>query len=138
MYDLQFGFGQKHSTNHVLLNMTQQTKDIFDKGHLAVGVFVDFQKAFAVVNHKILSRKLEHYGIRGIVNTWFSSYLSNRQQYVSIGDVKSDIKQSVHSVPHGSLLGPLLVLLCMNDLNKCIHLVYYKTFCRQHKLIIYH
>ena len=67
--------------------------------NLAVGVFVDFQKAFDTVNHKILLRKLENYGVRGIANTGFSSYLSDRQQYAFIGDVKSDIKQIANAVP---------------------------------------
>ena len=72
--------------------MTQLIKDIIDKGNLAIGVFIDFQKVFDEVNHKIISRKLEHHGIRGIANTMFSSYLSKIHQYVSIGDTKSDIK----------------------------------------------
>ena len=81
IYDLQFGFRQKHSTNHALLSMTQQIKDTIDSGNRAVGVFVDFQKAFeTVVIHKILLKKLEHYGVRGLKNNCFSSYLFNRHQ----------------------------------------------------------
>ena len=80
IYDLQFGFRQKHSTNHALLSMTQQIKDTIDSGNSAVGVFVDFQKAFETVIHKILLKKLEHYGVRGLENKWFSSYLFNRHQ----------------------------------------------------------
>ena len=120
IYNLQFGFRQKHSTNHALLSMSQQMWDTIDKGNIAVGVFVDFQKAFDTVNHKILLRKLEHYGIRGIANKWFATYLSKRKQYVSINGTFSETKTIEHGVPQGSVLGPLLFLVYINDLHTCI------------------
>ena len=121
IYELQFGFREKHSTNHALLSMTQQIKDEIDKGNYAIGIFVDFQKAFDTVNHEILLRKLQHYGIRGISNKWFQSYLSNRKQYVSINNSDSDLKVIEHGVPQGSILGPLLFLVYINDLHKSIN-----------------
>ena len=120
IYDLQFGFRQKYSTNHALMSMTQQIKDTIEKGNLAVGVFIDFQKAIDTVNHEILLRKLEHYGIRGLALDWFSSYLSKRMQYVSIEKTSSTTEYINHGVPQGSVLGPLLFLVYINDLNTCI------------------
>ena len=64
--------------------MTQQIKGIIDNENIVVGVFVDFQKAFHTVNHKILLKKLEDYGVRGLSNEWFSSYPTNREQFVCI------------------------------------------------------
>ena len=84
IYELQFGFRAKHSTNHALIDITEKVKSALDNKIHACGIFVDLQKAFHTVNHKILLDKLSYYGIRGIANDWFSSYLSNRTQYVSI------------------------------------------------------
>ena len=120
IYDFQFGFRQGHSTNHALLSMTQQIRDIIDKGDVAIGVFVDFQKAFDTVNHSILLRKLDHYGIRGQANAWLSSYLNGRTQYVSIQGHNSSHEVIRHGVPQGSVLGPLLFLVYINDLHTCI------------------
>jgi hypothetical protein len=120
IYALQFGFRAKHSTNQALIDITENVKSALDNKMHACGIFVDLQKAFDTVNHKILLDKLSHYGIRGIANDWFSSYLSNRTQYVSILGFDSKIMSVPHGVPQGSVLGPLLFLIYINDLHNAI------------------
>ena len=72
---LQFGFREKHSTNHALISMTETIRSTLDNEKYGCGVFSDLKKAFDTVNHSIL-KKMDHYGIRGIALDWFSSYLS--------------------------------------------------------------
>ena len=73
LYLLQFGFREKHSTPHALLSLTESIKQSIDSGKVGCGIFLDLQKASDTVNHKILSDKLEHYGIRGNALKWFQS-----------------------------------------------------------------
>ena len=77
IYSLQFGVRQKYSTTHALINLTESIKQTLDEGSFSCGIFEDLQKVFETVDHKILLHKLEFYGIRGVCNDWFKSYLSD-------------------------------------------------------------
>ena len=120
LHHLQFGFRTKHSTTHALIDITETIRKALDGNKFACGIFVDLQKAFDTVNHNILLAKLNYYGIRGLPLRWFESYLSNRTQFVSIDGFASTTKVISSGVPQGSILGPLLFLLYINDLNTCI------------------
>ena len=120
IYEFQFGFRANHSTNHALISLTEQIREALDNSNFACGIFIDLQKAFDTVDHNILLNKLDHYGIRGLANNWFKSYLTNRKQFVSINGFNSNKQLMKYGVPQGSVLGPLLFLIYINDLHNSI------------------
>ena len=119
----QYGFRPKHSTYMAILDMYDSISAALDNNKFAIGIFIDLAKAFDTLNHDLLCRKLEIYGIRGIPLQWFKSYLSNRKQYVSLNGISSSQKNITCGVPQGSIMGPLLFIFYINDIVRCSSLL---------------
>ena len=114
IYSRQFGFRSNHSTNHALISITESIKNSIDNGKFGCGIFLDPKKPFDPVSHSILPDKLSYYGVRGVALKWCESHPGNRKQFLTVNGVSSDLL----NVTQGSVLGPLLFLIFINDLKE--------------------
>ncbi len=136
LYKYQFGFRNNHSTTLALIEVVDNILKYLDDGEKVIGIYIDLQKAFDTVNHEILLHKLYNYGVRGVAHEWFRNYLTGRCQFTSMNNVNSGLANTTCGVPQGSVLGPLLFLIYINDIPNAIPNETVKLFADDTNLFI--
>ena len=135
IYKHQYGF-QENKSSLAILELQSQL--LIEKDVFSCCIFLDFSKAFDTVNHSILLKKLEHYGIRGIALSWFKSYLTEGKQVVFVNSETSSEKAIRCGVPQGSVLGPLLFFLYITDICNSSKELDFRLFAVDTSIIISH
>ena len=120
LYDDQFGFRPKHSTNMAIIKLIDKIVQATNNDEITAGLFLDLSKAFDTIQHDILLDKMAHYGIRGLALEWFKNYLSNRKQFVDYNSHISELKLISSGMPQGSILGPLGFIIYVNDIPNSV------------------
>ena len=116
--DSQYGFRPNRSTEQATRELTDRIISAMDNNDVPIGIFLDLSKAFDTIDHAILLSKLEHYGVDGIPLQLVKNYLTNRKQYVKLNEVNSNVLPINTGVPQGSILGPLLFIIYINDFTR--------------------
>ena len=106
------------STSHALLQFVEEITSSLDNNKYSVGIFIDLKKAFDTIDHDILANKLYLFGVRGITHKWLLSYLEDRKQFVHFNKYNTDTLNVSCRVPQGSILGPKLFIMYINDICK--------------------
>ena len=118
MFEGQYGFRKRHSTEYAALELVDRISNSLDNRKLPISIFLDLSKALDTLDYEILLYKLYHYGIRNSTFNWFRSYSTNGTQYIEIDAIKLNFPPLFTGVPQGSIWGPLLFIIYMNDINK--------------------
>ena len=135
LYDSQYGFRKLHSTELAALEFTDKVFQNLNNGDLPVAIFLDLSKAFDTIDHSILLHKLNYYGIKGTALNWFKNYLCNRTQFVEFNDSHSSKSTIITGVPQGSILGPLLFIIYMNDIAEVTNKFHFTLYADDTSLI---